>query len=115
MRNKNCIIVTFKNGPEEKACKYSSDYASKIIRRFTNTELVYLDYSDVLSFAQILSFDKNSARLLLLTHGGWGENGILQTILSDHGYAHTHSDLYASSYLGNKHTAKLCYQALKIH
>lgn len=109
-----CPIVTFKNGTEVEACSTSSKYALSVVGNFMKVELVELDFFDILSFKKILKYNSNEVVVLLLTHGGWGENGMLQMMLANYGFTYTHSDYYACSNLSNKHIAKLNYLALKI-
>lgn len=51
---------------------------------------------------------------LLASHGGIGENGILQAYLEAKSLCHSHSSALTSGILANKHLSKLFYLGLKI-
>jgi len=101
------IVLTNEDGPEAAFAKESAGQAAEALGApiLRLKEGAYREQTDRL---------RRDTLCFMATHGGQGENGVLQGMLEGRGIRHTHSGAWACANMSDKHLTKLLYSSLGI-
>lgn len=96
------VILTNDSGPEAIAARESSMHVAGVF----DSPIIHLKEKTWKTQVAHLSTDP---LYFLATHGGWGENGELQSAMEKRGLRHTHSQSLSCAIMANKHAMKCMY------
>jgi|GEM_PF-6257513 len=102
-------ILYFTDSPEAEASTQTAKDMSQVIER-----ACILPMNRDTWQSKIVKLKGTNSLCILATHGGIGEDGVLQSFMESLGVIHTHSSAQASIMMTHKHTTKLVYRALDI-